>query len=98
MENNWYVEWLRENNLTRPEVYRHFGVTIRTQENWSYNNNSKPNYVFNLLKFALNTVMIDNAHINGRIVKHLLFSDNYVFSTQFPYYLLSCYIRALLVI
>lgn len=52
MENNWYVEWLRENNLTRPEVYRHFGVPIRTQENWSYNNNSKPNYVFNLLKFA----------------------------------------------
>ena len=33
MENNWYVDWLRENNLTRPEVYRQFGVPIRTQEN-----------------------------------------------------------------
>ena len=52
MENNWYRNWLTENKLTKQEVFRHFGVPIRTQENWIYNVNSTPNYVFNLLKFA----------------------------------------------
>lgn len=53
MENeNWYVQWLKSYNLTRPEVFRRFGVPIRTQENWSNNPDSKPTYVFELLKFA----------------------------------------------
>ena len=52
MENNWYRNWLTENKLTKQEVYRQFGVPVRTQENWIYNVNSTPNYVFNLLKFA----------------------------------------------
>ena len=30
----------------------YIAVWHNIKENWSYNNNSKPNYVFNLLKFA----------------------------------------------
>ena len=50
---NWYVQWLKENNLTRKEVFEQFGIPLRTQYNWSYNSNKCPDYVFNLLKFAV---------------------------------------------
>ena len=51
---NEFREWLNEVNLSQSECARHFGIPLRTVQNWALGERECPAYTLKMMQDALN--------------------------------------------